>query len=55
MTICNICENDTFGAGPGGRMSLTGASPRCEKCQSLERHRIYRKVFEKLINDSSLG
>lgn len=48
MIQCNICNNNSFGAGPGGRMSLTGIPPRCEKCQSLERHRIYRKVFQQL-------
>jgi SAM-dependent methyltransferase len=48
---CNICGNDLFGAGPGGRMSITGTPPRCKKCQSLERHRIYRKIFEQLRDD----
>lgn len=52
MAVCNICLNDTFGAGPGGRMSVAGTPPRCEKCQSLERHRIYRKVFQQLADES---
>lgn len=52
MIACNICGNEKFGAGPGGRMSLSGHPPRCEKCQSLERHRIYRKVFEKIVDSS---
>lgn len=52
MAVCNICLNNTFGAGPGGRMSVTGLPPRCEKCQSLERHRIYRKVFQQLVDES---
>lgn len=52
MILCNICSNNSFGGGPGGRMSLSGLPPRCEKCQSLERHRIYRKVFEQLVDDS---
>jgi len=51
MKICNICGNNTFGSGPGGRMSFTGLPPRCEKCQSLERHRVYRKVFEQLVDE----
>jgi SAM-dependent methyltransferase len=51
MNICNICGHDSFGAGPGGRMSIAGIPPRCEKCQSLERHRVYRKVFERLKTD----
>ena len=52
MKVCNICGNNSFGGGPGGRMSLNGTPPRCEKCQSLERHRIYRKVFSSLIDES---
>jgi len=52
MKTCNICGNNTFAGGPGGRMSLSGLPPRCEKCQSLERHRVYRKVFEQLVDDS---
>ncbi len=48
LNHCGICKNNSFGAGPGGRMSITGTPPRCEKCQSLERHRIYRKIFEQL-------
>ena len=51
MKICNICGNNSFGSGPGGRMSLEGLPPRCEKCQSLERHRVYRKVFEQLVDE----
>ena len=52
MIACNICGNEKFGAGPGGRMSLTGRPPRCVKCQALERHRVYRKVFERLVDNS---
>jgi len=52
MKICNICGGHAFGGGPGGRMSITGVPPRCEKCQSLERHRAYRSVFNKLIDES---
>lgn len=51
MKICNICGNGSFGGGPNGRMSLKGLPPRCEKCQSLERHRVYRKVFEQLVDE----
>lgn len=50
---CVICEGEYFGAGPGGRMAVTGALPRCETCQSLERHRAIRGFFDK-IYDSSL-
>jgi len=42
---CNICGGTKFGAGPGGRRSPTGKWPRCEGCQSLERHRLIRKVW----------
>ncbi len=49
---CNICGHKGFGAGPGGRMSASGLPPRCEKCNSLERHRAYKEVFFKLIEDS---
>jgi len=52
MNRCSICSNDSFGAGPGGRMSFTGSPPRCEKCQSLERHRIYRKIFQQLATNN---
>lgn len=52
MINCNICGNKKFGGGPGGRMSASGFPPRCEKCQSLERHRAYRDVFDQLRDDS---
>ena len=45
---CNICGGKTYGPGPGGRMSATGTPPRCETCQSLERHRTLRAVHDKL-------
>jgi hypothetical protein len=49
MNICCICGGDRFGLGPGGRMSSTGKPPRCLSCQSLERHRIFRGVFSRLV------
>ncbi|MCF6204916.1 MAG: class I SAM-dependent methyltransferase [Methylococcaceae bacterium] len=52
MAICNICGNNSFLAGPNGRMSATGVPPRCEKCQSLERHRAYKDIFKNLIDQS---
>ena len=48
MPPCNICGGATYGPGPGGRMSATGVPPRCETCQSLERHRTLRAVHEEL-------
>ena len=47
---CPICNGTKFGPGPGGRMSIKGMPPRCEKCQSLERHRIMRIFHLKLKN-----
>lgn len=46
--VCVICGNDTFGTGPRGRLSFSGVPPRCKKCQSLERHRALRSVYENL-------
>ncbi|ESA33021.1 glycosyl transferase family 2 [Leptolyngbya sp. Heron Island J] len=50
---CNICGSHKFGLGPGGRKSGTGFPPRCESCQSLERHRVFRSLLEQL-NDSGI-
>lgn len=43
--ICNICGGTSFMAGPLGRMATNGDAPRCQKCGSLERHRILRSVW----------
>ncbi len=43
---CIICDGTTFAFGPGGRVSTTKKLPRCEKCQSLERHRAFRRFFQ---------
>jgi SAM-dependent methyltransferase len=45
---CNICGGTEFGPGPHGRMSTTGKLPYCVKCGTLERHRTFRQVFERL-------
>ncbi len=45
---CPICGGTVFGPGPKGRTSPNGAMPRCAGCQSLERHRIFRIMFDKL-------
>ena len=45
---CPICGGTVFGPGPKGRTSPNGAMPRCAGCQSLERHRIFRVMFDKL-------
>jgi SAM-dependent methyltransferase len=46
--ICNICGGTTFGAGPAGRMTADGKPPHCTGCDSLERHRANRQLFESL-------
>jgi len=46
--VCNICGGVKFNTGPNGRKSIEGSYPRCETCQSLERHRSIRSVFKKL-------
>ncbi|WP_210210777.1 methyltransferase domain-containing protein [Mesorhizobium sp. YM1C-6-2] len=45
---CPICGGAVFGPGPKGRTSPNGAMPRCAGCQSLERHRIFRIMFDRL-------
>jgi len=45
---CPICGGTVFGPGPKGRLSPNGALPRCQGCQSLERHRIFRIMFDRL-------
>ncbi|MER2533954.1 MAG: methyltransferase domain-containing protein [Rhizobiaceae bacterium] len=45
---CPICGGTEFGPGPKGRRSPNGAMPRCAGCQSLERHRIFRIMFDRL-------
>ncbi|WP_422002600.1 polysaccharide pyruvyl transferase family protein [Reyranella sp.] len=43
---CPICFGTTFTPGPGGRLSRTGRVPQCARCRSLERHRIFRLIFD---------
>lgn len=45
---CPICGGTKFVPGPKGRMSPNGKMPRCETCHSLERHRMFRRMFERL-------
>ena len=45
---CPICGGTDFGPGPKGRMAPNGNAPRCAGCQSLERHRIFRIMFDRL-------
>lgn len=44
--VCNICDGTRFIAGPGGRLGVSGAPPKCSTCKSLERHRALRRVYE---------
>ena len=45
---CPICGGEEFVPGPKGRMAPNGMLPRCAKCQSLERHRMFRIMFDRL-------
>lgn len=42
---CNICGCTTFKPGPGDRLSVTKRLPVCTKCGALERHRVFRSMF----------
>jgi hypothetical protein len=43
--LCNICGGTTFREGPNHRLSTTNLPPMCAKCGSLERHRVFRALF----------
>ncbi len=45
---CPICGAQSFVPGPKGRMAPNGRLPRCAGCASLERHRMFRVMFERL-------
>jgi hypothetical protein len=45
---CNICGGTAFRHGPSQRLASTGRLPLCASCHSLERHRIVRRVFDRL-------
>ena len=45
---CNVCGACEFATGPNGRLAENGALPRCLGCESLERHRAVRRVFQAL-------
>jgi hypothetical protein len=45
---CPICGSEEFVPGPKGRMAPNGKMPRCAACKSLERHRMFRIMFERL-------
>lgn len=45
---CNICGGTRFGRGPHNRLSASGKRPSCKGCRSLERHRAFRKILDRL-------
>jgi SAM-dependent methyltransferase len=45
--LCNICGGREFKDGPAGRQ-WNGLRPACIQCGALERHRVYRLIFEGL-------
>lgn len=45
---CNICGGTKFKSAPGGRLSVTNLPPVCMNCGSLERHRAFRNIFDKI-------
>lgn len=47
-TRCNICGGTRFGLGPYGRLSQSGKKPWCRTCRSLERHRAFHKILQRL-------
>lgn len=47
MASCNICGGTEFEPGPSGRLYL-GKPPQCASCQSLERHRVLRRLWDAL-------
>ncbi|MDZ4734724.1 MAG: methyltransferase domain-containing protein [Rhodospirillaceae bacterium] len=47
---CNICGGKLYGLGPFARKSYVGidVNPRCIQCNSLERHRAIRRLYDRL-------
>ena len=48
LAPCNICGGTVFTPGPGGRLSVNKLPPRCEECGSVERHRAFKMIFDKI-------
>lgn len=48
---CNLCGGEAFGPGPGGRMARNGRKPTCERCGSLERHRVANHALQSFPED----
>lgn len=47
---CNICGGKLYGLGPHARKAYVGSdiNPRCVQCNSLERHRALRRLYNRL-------
>lgn len=52
---CNICGSTHFGLGPNGRTAANGRAPRCLGCDSLERHRGVRRLFQAIPREFLAG
>lgn len=48
-SACPICKAEWYGPGPNGRMHKDGSMPRCLYCESLERHRSLRLIWNALL------
>ena len=48
---CSVCGHGDFKEGPKGRRSKNGTLPACEKCGSLERHRVVRAVWNAFVGE----
>ena len=45
---CNICNGTVFKPGPENRLAPGDIAPLCTQCNSFERHRAVRDIFDKL-------
>lgn len=52
---CLICGHDRFLPGPYERLCANGKCPRCARCQSLERHRLQRKIAGRIAAEFPLA
>ena len=46
---CNLCGGRDFGAGPNGRLSVSGQPPHCRSCGALERGRALMSVLASVL------
>jgi hypothetical protein len=52
---CNVCGCAEFELGPSSRTSITKRKPLCSECNSLERHRVVRAVFDAIPQEMLQG